>query len=84
MSVRDIMIKRHLLVTLVVSTGQTHNVGNIRPAIPWSPMYRPLIPHIKPSVSEIMIKSRWAPGLIGPQNKLNALLFYFSGLRCIQ
>ena len=26
-------------------------------------MYRLLIPHIKPSVREIMIKSHWAPGL---------------------
>ena len=26
-------------------------------------MYRLLIPHIKPSVGEIMIKSHWAPGL---------------------
>ena len=26
-SVRDIMIKRHLLVTSVVITGQTHNFG---------------------------------------------------------
>ena len=34
MSVRDIVIKRHFLVTLVVSTGQTHNIGNLRPAIP--------------------------------------------------
>ena len=33
-SVRDIMIKRHFLVTSVVSTGQTHNFGNLRPAIP--------------------------------------------------
>ena len=33
-SVCDIMIKRHLFVTLVVSTGQTHNFGNLRPAIP--------------------------------------------------
>ena len=33
-SVRDIMIKRHCLVTSVVSTGQTHNFGNLRPAIP--------------------------------------------------
>ena len=29
-------------------------------------MYRLLIPHIKPSVREIMIKSHWAPGLIVP------------------
>ena len=63
MSVRDIVTKRHVLVTLVVSTGQTHNFGNLRPAIPWSPMYRIFIPHIKPSVLEIMIKSHWAPGL---------------------
>ena len=48
-SVRDIMIKRHFLVTLVVSTG--HSVIT---------MYRLLIPHIKPSVDEIMIKSHWA------------------------
>ena len=33
-SVRDIMIKGHFLVTSVVSTGQTHNFGNLRPAIP--------------------------------------------------
>ena len=33
-SVRDIMIKRHFLVTSVVSTGQTHTFGNLRPAIP--------------------------------------------------
>ena len=63
MSVREIMIKGHFLVTLVVSTGQTHNFGNLRPAIPWSPMYRLLIPYIKPSVRESMIKSHWAPGL---------------------
>ena len=63
MSVRDIMIKSHFLVTLVVSTGQTHNFGNLRPAIPKPPMYRLLIPRIKPSVREIMIKSHWAPGL---------------------
>ena len=55
---------KSFLVTLVVSTGQTHNFGNLRPAIPWSPMYRLLIPYIKPSVRESMIKSRWAPGLI--------------------
>ena len=61
MSVRDIMIKGHFLVTLVVSTGQTHNFGKLRPAIPWSPMYRLLIPHIKHSVRESMIKSHWAP-----------------------
>ena len=53
------MIKLHFWVTLVVSTGQTHNFGNLRPA-----MYRLLIPHIKPSVREIMIKSDWTPGLI--------------------
>ena len=63
MSVREIMIKGHLLVTLVVSTGQTHNFGSLRPAIPWSPMYRLLIPPIKPSVRESMIKSHWASGL---------------------
>ena len=28
MSVREIMIKGHFLVTLVVSTGQTHNFGH--------------------------------------------------------
>ena len=28
-------------------------------------MYRLLIPHIKPSVREIMIQSHWAPGLQG-------------------
>ena len=61
MSVREIMIKGHFLVTLVVSTGQTHTFGNLRPAIPWSPMYRLLIPYIKPSVRESMIKSHWAP-----------------------
>ena len=34
-SVRDIiMIKRHFVVTSVVSTGQTHIFGNLRPAIP--------------------------------------------------
>ena len=33
------------------------------PAIPWSPMRRLFIPHIKPSVREIMIKCYWAPGL---------------------
>ena len=33
-SVRDIMIKHHVLVTSVVSTGQTHNFGNLRPVIP--------------------------------------------------
>ncbi len=27
-------------------------------------MYRLLIPHVKPSVREIMIKSHWAPGLL--------------------
>ena len=26
------MIKSHFLVTLVVSTGQTHNFGNLKPA----------------------------------------------------
>ena len=57
------MIKGHFLVTLVGSTGQTHNFGNLRPAIPLSPMYRLLIPYIKPSVRESMIKSHWAPGL---------------------
>ena len=65
MSVREIMIKDHFVVTLVVSTGQTHNFGNLRPAIPWSPIYRLLIPYIKPSVRESMIKSHWAPGLTG-------------------
>ena len=65
MSVREIMIKGHFLVTLVVSTGQTHNFGNLRPAIPWSLMYRLLIPYFKPSVRESMIKSHWAPGLFG-------------------
>ena len=30
MSVREIMIKCHFLVTLVVSTGQTHNFGNLK------------------------------------------------------
>ena len=69
MSVREIMIKCHFLVTLVVSTGQTHNFGNLRPAIPWSPMYRLLIPYIKTSVREIMIKSHWAPGLHGLSGK---------------
>ena len=64
MSVRDIMIKRHFLVNLVVSTGQTHHFGNLRSAIPEAPMYRLLIPQIKPCVREIMFKSRWAPGLI--------------------
>ena len=59
MSVREIMIKGHFLVNLVVSTGQTHNL-----AVPWSPMYRLLIPYIKSSVRESMIKSHWAPGLI--------------------
>ena len=34
MYVSDIMIKRHCLVTLEVSTGHTHNFGNLRPAIP--------------------------------------------------
>ena len=40
-------------------------------------MYRLLIPHIKPSVREIMIKSHWAPGLtryrpIGPTGDFNS------------
>ena len=70
MSVREIMIKG-LLVTLVVSTGQTHNFGNLRPAIPWSPMYRLLIPYIKPSVRESMIKSHWDPGLQVSRPKRN-------------
>ena len=30
----SIMIKSNFLVTLVVSTGQTHNFGNLRPTIP--------------------------------------------------
>ena len=30
LSVRDIMIKDHFLVTSVVSTGQTHNFGNLK------------------------------------------------------
>ena len=63
MSVREIMIIGHFLVTLVVSTGQTHNFCNLRPAIPWSPMYCVLIPYIKPSVRKSMIKSHWAPGI---------------------
>ena len=35
-SARHYMIKltRHFVVTLVVSTGQTHNCGNLRQAIP--------------------------------------------------
>ena len=62
------------LVTLVVSTGQTHNFGNLRPAIPWSPMYRLLIPYIKPSVRESMIKSHWVPGLVCLEKDMDAVL----------
>ena len=79
MSVREIMIKGHFLVTLVVSTGQTHNFGNLRPAIPWSPMYRLLIPYIKPSVRESMIKSHWAPGLWDWIIKINSGLLPAQG-----
>ena len=83
MSVREIMIKCHFLVTLVVSTGQTHNFGNLRPAIPWSPMYRLLIPHIKPSVREIMITSHWVPPIEEQSKHRSApllVIFFVEGI----
>ena len=37
-------------------------------------MYRLLIPHIKPSVREIMIKSHWAPGLSRDMREQNTYI----------